>query len=358
MRRVIVPLLCLLALPLAAQLPAGVTRIPNPSTHFDAYYLVSTPDDAFWTRSALSRGVTRIDLEGHAADVTLPPPQYYSDLAVGPDGAVWMASPGVLTRVDAVDRMYRQVSVGANRDVNRVLAGPDGNLWALSPYAISRIRTDGNTVSSYPAGVTTFIGGAAFGTDGALYYSTTDRLMRMTAAGERSAFPLAKAQGLFAGTGFLWSANRQQNAPDDVAPASDIVKLSYTGETLAAYSLPMAAFASDDLGNLWLRTTTADGDILASLSPAGILTKFGPIPVAARQQCHPRWYGGMTFLSDGRVAMADQYPNFVRTLLDPCLHVPKLAGLVNTITVVDPRIAPVLSVEALSPLPRRRTSRH
>jgi sugar lactone lactonase YvrE len=348
----------LLAVPLFAQLPPGVTRIPNPSNHFDAYYLASTPDDALWTRSAISRAVTRIDLEGRAADVTVPAPQYYYDLAVGPDGAVWMASPGVLTRVDPVDRTWRQVSVGANRDVTHVLAGPDGNLWAISPYAISRIRTDGNTVSSYPAGVT-HLSGAAFGNDGALYYSTTgpDRLIRMTAAGERTTFPMTKPQSLFAGTGFFWSVNRQQNAPGDKAPAADIVKLSYTGEALAAYPLPMTAVASDALGNLWLRSTTDEGDILAELSPAGVLTKFGPIPVAARQQCHPRWFGGMTFLTDGRIAMADHFPDFARAGIDPCFGNRRPPELVNTITIVDPRIAPVISVEALGRTSRRRSSR-
>jgi hypothetical protein len=104
------------------------------------------------------------------------------------------------------------------------------------------------------------------------------------------------------------------------------VKLSYTGATLATYQLPMTPFASEARGNLWLRTTTVEGDILARLPSAGVLTKYGRF---------------LAFASDVLPAL----------LRRP--HVPQRwtrgpASFENTITIVDPRIAPVLSIEVLA----------
>lgn len=354
-------LLLLLAVPVAGQLPAGVTRISYPARQFDAYFVVATPNDALWTRSPISREVMRIDLDGRTANVSLPngpfPGTHYYGLTLGPDGAVWLASASQLTRIDPVTNGIQQTHVGSNREVRRVEFGLDGNLWLISEPWVSRMRTDGTQLSIHPIGTTT-VYGTAFGTDGALYLAAENQLIRVTAAGERTAFPAATRKGLFAGAGFLWSAARQYNAPVESAPAADIARLSYTGETLASYQLPMTPVASDALGNLWLRTTTEEGDFVAELSPSGVLTTYGAIPAPASAPCFPRYYGGLAFLSDGRVAMADHFPDFARTGLDPCFGARKPAGMVNMMTIVDPRLAPIARIEVLGPPTRRRTSRH
>lgn len=362
MRRAL--LLLLLALPGAAQLLAGVTRVPYPAIHHDAYYLIATPNDVLWTKSPLSRSVLRIDLDGRTEDVSLPtalwPGTYYHSLTVGPDGAVWLASASQLTRIDPVTNAVQQSHVGTNRNVGRVESGPDGNLWLISQESVSRMRVDGTQLSIHPTGLTTPIHGTAFGTDGALYLvtSTRDRLVRITPDGERREFPVTTRSGLFAGNGFLWSAARQYDAPISAPPAAAILKLGYSGETLASYELPMTVLASDARGNLWMRTTTAEGDFVAELSPAGVLTTYGPIPPLASTPCFPRYYGGGAFLSDGRVAVADHFPDFVRTGNDPCHGSRKPADMVNMVTILDPRIAPVAKVEYLDPPSRRRRARH
>jgi hypothetical protein len=356
-------LLLLLAFPVFGQLPPGVTRIPYPDTHFDSYFLVATPDDVLWTRSALSNSVLRIDLDGQTANVAFPfavAGTHFSGLTVGPDGAVWVASPSRLTRVDPQTNTTQAVFVGANRDVSDVLSGPDGSLWLISPWTISRMATDGTPLSSPRFAETGFVTGRAFGTDGNLYLVTTTangQLVRVNAAGERITFPAATRSQLFAGIGFLWSTARQYDAPAR-PPFADVSKLSYTGETQASYQLPMTPFASDALGNLWLRTTTEEGDLVAKLSPSGLLTKYGPIPALASTQCFPRYYGGLAFLSDGRVAMADHFPDIPRSGLSPCMGASKPADMVNTITILDPRIAPIAGFEQLGPPGRRRSSRH
>lgn len=362
MRRAL--LLFLLAFPVVAQLPPGVTRIPYSNNFPDAYFVAATSNGVLWTRSAIARGVIRVDLDGRTENVQFPngawPGTWYYGLTVGPDGALWTASPSQLTRVDPVTNAVQLLHVGSNRNVTHVESGPDGNLWLISQEWVSRMRTDGMQLSMVSTGTTTVISGTAFGTDGALYLATTmpNRLVRITANGERSTFPAATRNGLFAGTGFLWSAARQYDAPGDRAPAAEVVKLSYTGQTLASYQLPMTPLASDALGNLWLRTTTAEGDFVAELSPAGVLTKYGPIPPLASAQCFPRYYGGLAFLNDGRLALADHFPDLARTGLDPCFRQPRPAGLVNVITILDPRLAPIAGVEHLDPPVRRRIARH
>lgn len=360
MRKLVVLLLLSIAVPGIAQLPQGVTRIPYPDTHFDAFYLVATPNDVLWTRSALSNGVLRIDLDGRTEDLRFltVPGSHYRGLTVGPDGAVWVPTASVLNRIDPSSNQIQVLSVGSNREVSSVESGRDGALWVISRWSVSRMRTDGTQLSAPSMREGASPTGSAFGTDGALYLVTTvnGQLERIAEDGSRTFFPADTRRDLHAGTGFLWSSVRQQTAPQQ-APATEIVKLSYTGQTLAKYTLSMSALASDSLGNLWLRTTTEDGDFVGQLSPSGMLTKYGPIPSFAVTECFPRWYGGLTFLSDGRVAMADHFPDVARPLISPCVGTKRPAGQVNVITIVDPRLAPIASIELLTVPPRRRAAR-
>ena len=61
----------------------------------------------------------------------------------------------------------------------------------------------------------------------------------------------------------------------------------------------------------------------------------------------------MAFLADGRVAMSDYYTDFPRPTIGPCFGVPKPEEFENTVTILDPRIAPVISVQSLNPTRRR-----
>ena len=358
MRRAIL-LSALLSLPIVAQLPPGVTQFPYPESLYDSYHLLVTPGDVLWVAPGLNGGVLRVELDGRAEKLTIPNgwPGTFGGTTLGPDGAVWLASNSRIVRIDPVTNAMQIFSPGSNTTVSFLRTGADGHLWIRTGGgSMLRMRTDGAVLSSVSVPTTNFVNGMAPGSDGAMYLTTITELVRVTESGEVRRFPAAPRGSLHAGSGFLWSTERQYDAPQR-APQSEIVKLSYTGETLGTYRLDMTALHSDAQGNLWLRTTTTQGEVVAQLSPAGVLTKYGPFPALGATQCWPRHYGGLGTLSDGRVVMADYYPDIPDTTISPCFHVPKPDGFENTITILDPRIAPVMSVEPLGRTSRRRSSR-
>lgn len=320
--------------------------------------MVASPGDVLWTADFFSSYVTRTEVSGVAQRFTIPPIwRNTRDVTVGPDGKVWLAAVSWIARIDPHTNVFERWALGSNVTANLVRSGPDGNIWFTQDSSVVRMHPDGTFLSIYDAGGAA--DGAAFGNDGALYLSMTppSRLVRITASGNRTAFSAVLQGGLFEGPGFLWSGRRLFDHPD-VQPVSEVVKLSYTGETLATYRLNMAPFTSDALGNLWLRATTSEGEIVGQLSPSGVLTRFGPLQALPDDGCHLRFYGGMAMLSGGRIAMSDYYPDIPLSGVSPCRSIPRPAGAVNTITILDPGIAPVLSVEQLNRPPRRRSARH
>ncbi|HYC92203.1 MAG TPA: hypothetical protein VEO54_23540 [Thermoanaerobaculia bacterium] len=356
MRRIVL-LLLLVALPLVAQLPPGTTRT-NFRQYLWAYTLVALPDDSLWALDYWNIQGTRIHPDGTTADFDLPKPWRSVAATAGPDGALWILSAGQIGRVDPQTRAVQRWAVAVGSPF--LLSGPDGNLWfGGAGNQVKRMRPDGTMLDSYPIGGPAT--GAVFGSDGALYLATGTSLVRITIDGQRTEFPAAVSGDLYAGPGFLWNGDRGFLEPGDRAPSATIRKLSLQGETLASYTLDMTSFAADALGNLWLRTTLAGGsDVVAQLSPQGVLTRFGPFPPLPWSECRPRFYGGMVFLSGGRVAMADFYPDIPipASAPPPCGDPTWKPEFRNTLTIFDPRIVPVISVEALNRTSRRRSVRH
>ncbi len=349
--RCLAPLL-LFAFPLLAQLPPGTARVqfPEGNQMTDASFFAATADGTLWAASLIDDDLERIHVAGGTESLTVPWRGTRS-MTAGPDGALWAGGRGWVARVDPATAAVQRWPIGTHAVAEHMLPGPDGNLWFLQGSSVARMRPDGKFVSAYGAVRAT---GAAFGTDGALYLAATDKLVRVTAAGEQATFPADLQDELFAGPGFLWSGTRRISDPQAQA-VTEIVKLSYRGERVATYRLPMTPLASDPLGNLWLRGATTEGDIVGQLSPFGVLTRFGPLPALPSSDCFPRNYGGIAFLPDGRVAMSDYYWAIL-SLGHPCRLVPKAETFRNTVTILDPRMAPVLSVEPLDPT-RRRTVR-
>ena len=338
--------LLLFALPLLAQLPPGTSRVTFRDDMQDARFFAATPDGSLWAASFFGDDLERISADG-AKSLDLP--QLWRGthgMTAGPDGALWLGGAGWIARIDPHTNAIQRWPQGTGVVTERILSGPDGNLWFIQGRAVGRMRPDGKFLSKYDVGLST---GSAFGSDGALYLATPEQLVRITAAGERKTFPTSALE-LYSGPGFLWSSTKSPH---------EIVKLSYRGGTLATYSIAMTPFASDALGNLWLRATTEDGEIVGQLSPFGVLTRFSPLPAIPSSQCFPRWYGGLTFLADGRVAMSDYYPDLPRSAFspNPCMNLRKPDEFRNVVTILDPRLAPVASVEQLNPAPRRRIVR-
>lgn len=353
MRRAFLSLL--LTLPLFGQLPPGTSRVHFRDDITDAMHLAAT-GDVLWVASLLEDTIERVQLDGATTRIDIPRTwQFTTGVTSGPDGALWLASAGWIARVDPGTNKLERWAVGMSDNVIAILSGPDGNIWYVQGSAVVRVRPNGVFLSTYDAGGKAT--GAAFGADGALYLALPGKLVRMNVAGERTELAAPPRPVLFAGTNFLWNVAYRTRDEAVQTPLTDIVKLSYDGETLATYRIDMAPIAADPLGNLWLRAKTAAGDVVGQLTPSGVLTRFGPLPSPVSTDCHPRSFGGMTFLADGRVAMTDYYMIVAHTLLSPCLRVARPREAKNTITILDPRLAPVLSVEALS-RSKRRSARH
>jgi len=352
MRRVLVSLL--LALPLFAQLPAGTSRITFRDDIQNAFYLAAT-GDVLWVGSLLDATIDRVELGGGRTKLNIPPAwQFTTSFATGPDGALWLGAPGWIARVDPATNELKRWPLWTG-SVSFILPGPDDNIWFGQDRYVMRMRTDGVLLATYDAGANAT--GAAFGTDGALYLSLPGKLVRITVAGERTEFAASPRRMLLAGADFLWTTDLRSNA-EAQTPIGEIVKMSYSGETLATYRIDMSPAASDRSGNLWLRAKTAAGDVVGQLTPSGVLTRFGPLPSPVSTECHPRFFGSVAFLSDGRVAMTDYYLIAAQTFLSPCFRVPRPEEAKNTITILDPRTAPVLSIETLERTNRRRSARH
>ncbi|MGZ5442587.1 MAG: Vgb family protein [Thermoanaerobaculia bacterium] len=346
----------LLTLPLFAQLPAGTSRLTFRDDITDATYFAAT-GDVLWVGSLLDDTIERIELDGAGTRLDLPPQWgLTASVATGPDGALWLCSSRWIARVDPASNEMERWPIGNGTNARSILSGPDGNIWFLQGDYVLRMRSDGTFLSFYPTARNPTV--AAFGSDGALYLTFPEKLMRITAAGERTEFPGSPRGLLFAGTDFLWNADPRSGDEAVQTPVGEIVKMSYRGETLATYRIDMSPIASDPLGNLWLRAKTDEGDIVGQLTPSGVLTRFGPLPSPVATDCHPRHFGGLAFLSDGRVAMTDFYWLGPRPMVGPCAGVPRPDAAKNTITILDPRLAPVLSIEVLERSNRRRSARH
>jgi len=354
MRRALLSLL--LTFPLLAQLPVGVSRVTFRDDLTDATYLAAT-GDVLWVSSLLDDSIERVELGGVRTGLAIPPYwQLTSGFAVGPDGALWLGASGWIARVDPATNGFERWALGPGGGPTSILSGVDGNVWFLRGRSVVRMRPDGVFLSTYDAGGTPT--DAAFGSDGALYLSLPGKLVRMTAAGERTELPASPRRVLFAGTNFLWTVDLRSHDEAGLTPDQEMVRMSYRGETLATYRIAMSPIAADALGNLWLRAKTAEGDVVGQLTPSGVLTRFGPLPSPVSTDCDPRSFGGFAFLSDGRVAMTDFYWIVARAFVGPCVGVSRPEGARNTITILDPRLAPVLSVEVLERPTRRRTTRH
>lgn len=355
----------LLSLPLFAQLPAGVTRISYPGTHrgHAPLNLVATPNGVLWASPGFfdfaAPVIDELDAAGgrFTTSIALPPGGAATGgLAVASDGAIWVGGSAYSARFDPVTRRLDRWTEYAS--ATTITAGPDGNLWITTIYGtILRVRPDGTLVSFWHAVTNSArIYGAAFGSDGAFYVSAEGQLVRVTLTGERTMFPATAAGHLYPGPGFFWVGAKFEHSfgPTRAVPA-DVVKLSYTGTIAGTYRVNMVSRGADAQGNLWLRRTEGANEIYAQLTPNGVLTRFAPVPATLWDDyCNERVYGGFVEMADGRVALADYYQNFAAP---PGRCVWDAPGRDVSVTILDPRILPVHSVEQLNPV-RRRSARH
>lgn len=354
MRRAL--LLSLLALPLYAQTAA--LRIPfTKPPQLEPQYVAVTADGAIWAASRLWPGLDRVERDGSDRRVQFPYSTVISDLTVGPDGALWLATNNFVVRHDPLTDA--NTTWGTVPSAAFIRAGSDGNLWVVQRVdAISRIFSP-RLVRMRPDGVIvdkqSFVHGdplgAAFVGDAlwlSLFNSATGpMLLRLSADGKSNLllYVTDKAGPLYAGPRWFWGGT-----------SGNIVRRDIDGKVIATYPVAMTPVGSDAEGNLILRARTALGEEIGELTPAGLLVRYGPLAPLPSNQCHRPVYGGFTTGLNGEYVFTDYYPDLPLTGVSPCRGVAKPGQ--NVVTILDPLVAPVISTEHVIPGAKRRSARH
>jgi streptogramin lyase len=212
------------------------------------------------------------------------------DIVAGPDGNVWFTVfngygfEGKIGRITPAG-VITEFPVGVPGSPTVLANGPDGNLWFATDSEDNRIGW------ITPSGVVTTLtpvphpkGGSHWsfasvdvGPDGNLWYgSTTGAVLRVTPAGNMTAFELGPPAGGLPHVGpiktgpdgNLWVVHRATNgSPDSLLrmTTSGLV----TGEVQLEGPLP-ASFTTGPDGNLWFIDTTTAGRSFKRVTAAGV----------------------------------------------------------------------------------------
>ena len=180
--------------------------LPNANSQPGA--ITTGPDGAVWFTEWAAVG--RIDpATGTITEFPFPEPQlqYARDLAVGPDGNLWIT----VSHGDAILRLtpagvYTVFPIpGDTNHPHSIVAGPDGNLWFTMTWdrEMGRITPSG-TITEFDAGVAS--PAMALGPDGQLWYHGEGSMYRMNTSGERTLVgSMPELSGLIAGAdGAMW----------------------------------------------------------------------------------------------------------------------------------------------------------
>ena len=237
------------------------------------------PDGAAWTFGLLDGNVARVDPDGTVHAVAqLGRNQAYFGMTTGPDGALWVAG-GNLHRVTTGGEVTTFDLPGI-ADAGDVAVGPDGNLWVSDlEGAVARVTLDGTpTVFALPEGFEPFH--VLPGTGDTLWLSDRDSgtLVEVTTHGEVTVVPvpgMSEIRSVSVGPdGDLWLVGN---------PATTVVRRAADG-TITTYPLGTFAARAGTIGpdgHLWLARATGAPGAVARLTAAGDLTTF-PAPGASR----------------------------------------------------------------------------
>jgi virginiamycin B lyase len=154
------------------------------------------------------------------AVATAPGSGSVTGMALGPEGHLWVAFPGVdgLRVLDAAGlAVERTVELPPGSGPSRLALGPDGDLWVtmFDADAVDRIAADGSrTRFGLPTGSSPL--DIVAGPDGALWFTEygTDRIGRLTTAGAVSEYAIPTPStfpiGITAGPdGAIWFAESE-----------------------------------------------------------------------------------------------------------------------------------------------------
>jgi virginiamycin B lyase len=267
--------------------------------------IVTGSDGALWFAShdRNKNTVGRITTDGAVTEFPIPVlagtrAEVFTNLAVGPDGALWFGlvrdikgqlgimSVGRITTAGAISELHLP---SASHVLFGIAAGPDGALWftEANDKKIGRMTTTGEfTEFPLPSSVSPHVFGITAGPDGALWYVDRHKMQigRITTAGAVTEFPRRLAQvliGITAGPdGALWFTDCLEPQIGRITSAGVVTKfrISSADRSHSTTIYPNTGFcgiiAGPD-GALWFTETfhnkigriTTSGDLSEFLLP-------------------------------------------------------------------------------------------
>ncbi len=242
-------------------------------------------DGALWIAEAGTKRIARMTTDGTVTEFALPATSEPQDIAAGPDGSLWFTEfdsrhIGRITTAGVVTEFATQIGAVPSYGIT---AGPDGALWYAVDGAntIGRITTDGHITTFSPSTVFSNPVDIAAGPDGALWFTEfsnlnggTNAIGRITTTGLITLFPLPSffpvAWGITAGSdGAMWFTERRGRI-GRITTAGVITEFEST--TLSEAPIDIAAGPD---GALWF--THASG--IGRITTAGVMTDF-TVPTA------------------------------------------------------------------------------
>lgn len=322
-----------LAILLLLPLPASAVNYPLVpfSSPTDT---VVTADGAVWVSSGT--GLYRLDRGfGTFSQVT---GQYFDNLLVAADGAVWAMELGAgsLFRIDPATLSVQPFPF-PGESVNMMAAGPDGMIWLSiggpgDSHRVARMTPAGNVVSSVaavapdPQGP----GGNVVTAEGWWWQGpwATGRIDLITPAGATQSFTVdvPRAHWILSGGDFLWV----------IGQLGDVARVGLSGVVLARYKPAQEPWnvAADGEGDLWFR----DGDQLFQLTRDGVLTAEASLP---HLPCALPTGSYIAFGPAGEIVVTTAYNLNLVGVLPPCQPSPS-----EMVTILPSHAGPAHEIPA------------
>jgi streptogramin lyase len=257
-------------------------------------FIVPGPDGALWYshNSSANDGVGRISVAGEYTRVDIPglfPNKPWG--IVTAFGGLWFT--------DLEHNVIRHLSSNGSwsefpipSPAGSITSGKDGSFWFTTANKIGRMTKNGQVTEFSVPTAAPFLGTITAGPDGNLWFTERqgDKIGRITPSGQITEFPLRQGSFPFSITvgpdGHLWFTQPLGRRIGRISTAGQLTEYE-----LHAGAEPSQIVAGPD-GNLWF--TDSQGGHIGRITPAGMITEF-PVPTPAGEP------GGLTFGPDGNL---------------------------------------------------------